>query len=104
MPRNTMPGSLRASACNFAGRSAIDAYTDPGPRDGFPPPPGETAWLDRRGNTPTHLCRIRFNGDEERWSFAYYTYAHEKYEPSFFMNGDDHGTPEEAFEASALFL
>jgi hypothetical protein len=30
--------------------------------------------------------------------------AHEKYEPSFPITSDDHGTPEEAFETSAQFL
>ena len=67
---------------------------------------GETReqWIERLRNTPTHLCRIRYFGNEERWTFAFYTYAHEKYEPSFFITGDDHGTPEEAFETSAPFL
>ena len=31
-------------------------------------------------------------------------YAHEKYEPGFLITGEDHGTPEEAFETSAHFL
>ncbi len=61
----------------------IDAYTEP--------------------DTPTHLCRLGFTGSEDRWSFAFYTYAHEKYEPSFLMNGSHTGTPEEAFETSTLF-
>lgn len=30
--------------------------------------------------------------------------AHEKYELSFLITGDDHGTPEQAFETSACFL
>ena len=30
---------------------------------------------------PTHLCRLRYFGDEDRWSMAFYTYSHEKYEP-----------------------
>jgi hypothetical protein len=84
----------------------IDAYTEPDvPRARFSPG-GETReqWIERLRNTPTHLCRIRYFGDEDRWTFAYYAYAHEKYEPSFFITGDDQGTPEEAFETSAQFL
>jgi len=83
----------------------IDAYTEPDV-EGFSPPPGETRdqWIEGLRNTPTHLCRIRYFGDENRWSFAWYTYAHEKYEPSFLITGEDHGTPEEAFETSAQFL
>jgi len=52
---------------------------------------------------PTHLCRLRYHGTEDRWGFAFYTYAHAKYEPSFLMSGDHEGTPEEAFETSTLF-
>jgi hypothetical protein len=36
-------------------------------------------------------------------SYAWYTYARDKHEPSVLMTGDDHGTPEEAFETSVLF-
>jgi hypothetical protein len=83
----------------------IDAYSEPGapPRV---PPGGETPeqWVERLRNTPTHLCRIRYFGNEDQWSFAFYTYSHEKYEPSFLINGNDRGTPEEAFETSAQFL
>ena len=61
----------------------IDVYLDPG--------------------VPTHLCRIRYCGSEDRWSFAFYTYAHDKYEPSLLMTGSRQGTPEEAFETSTLF-
>jgi hypothetical protein len=64
----------------------IDAYIDPG--DPY----------------PTHLCRIRYFGDDNRWSLAFYTYSHEKYEPCVFMNGDWMGTPEEAFDVGAVYL
>ena len=50
------------------------------------------------------LRRIRYLGNEDRWSFAIYTYAHEKYEPGFLITGNDPGTPEEAFETSACFF
>jgi len=67
---------------------------------------GETRdhWLDRLRNKPLHLCRIRYFGNEDRWSFTGYTYAHEKYQPSFLITGEDHGTPEEAFATAAQFL
>ena len=84
----------------------IDVYTKPDLPRGSAPPPGETRdhWIERLRNTPTRLCRIRYFGNEERWSFAWYTYAPEKYEPSFLITGEDHGTPEEAFETSAQFF
>jgi hypothetical protein len=65
----------------------IDVYSEPDMPRGIAPPPGETRdqWFDRLGSTPTHLCRIRYFGNEDRWSFAWYTYAHEKYEPSFLL-------------------
>jgi len=55
-------------------------------------------------DVPTHLCRLRFFGDEDKWSMAFYSYSHMKYEPSFFDNGSWHGTPEEAFDTSAVYL
>jgi len=84
----------------------IDAYTQPDLPRGCSPPPGETldGWKERLRNTPTHLCRIRYFGNEDRWSFAFYTYSHEEYQPSFLITGKDHGTPEEAFETSAVGL
>ncbi len=101
------PGKFTRIDVRFRGALCyIDAYTEPGMADGSDPPTGETRaeWIERLRNTPIHLCRIRYFGDQDRWSFAFYTYAHEKYEPSFLLSGDDHGTPEEAFQTSALFL
>ena len=61
--------------------------------------------LERLRNTPTHLCRLRYFGDEERWGFAFYTYSNERYELSVFPSGEFLGPPEEAFDASAgLYL
>jgi hypothetical protein len=84
----------------------IDVYTEPDMPQRSAPPRGETRdqWIEQLRSTPTHLCRIRYSGNEDRWSFAWYTYAHEKHEPSFLITGEDQGTPEEAFETSALFL
>ena len=85
----------------------VDAYTEPAV-----PTKSDLALLretreehmDRLRNTPTHLCRLRYFGDEDRWSMAFYTYSHERYEPCIFENGDWHGTPEGAFDTSAVYL
>lgn len=53
---------------------------------------------------PTHLCRLRYSGDIEKCAMAFYTYSNNKYEPSIFNNGTFLGTPEEAFETSAVYL
>ena len=85
----------------------IDAYTEPCvPADLDMSAFGESreAYIERLRNTPTHLCRLRYFGDEESWSMAFYTYSHMKYEPCYFNNGTFHGTPEEAFETSAVYL
>lgn len=60
--------------------------------------------MERLRNTPLHLCRLRYFGDEEKWSMAFYTYSREKYEPCVFDTGSFHGTPEEAFETAAVYL
>lgn len=86
----------------------IDAY-----QQEFNEPPksllkitGETKekYLERLSETPTHLCRLRYFGDDEGWSLAFYTYSNEKYEPCVFMNGSFYGTPEEGFDIGATYL
>jgi hypothetical protein len=53
----------------------------------------------------THLCRLRYFGDEERWGFGFFAYSSEKYELSIFPSGAFFGPPEDAFEVSAnLYL
>ena len=85
----------------------IDAYTEPAePSRELLRTLGETLeqFLERRQNVPLHLCRLRYFGNEERWTMAFYTYSHERYEPCIFDTGQDHGTPEEAFETAAVYL
>lgn len=85
----------------------IDAFQEPHLGDGFPPagwPETREQAIVRLRNTPVHLVRLRYFGDENRWTLAFYTYSHERYEPSLFPTGDDHGTPEEAFEVGAVYL
>src|SRR5439155_14777285 len=53
---------------------------------------------------PTHLARLRYKGDESSMSVAFYIYSYEAYEPSFFADGSDHGTPEDAFDIGAMYL
>ncbi len=85
----------------------IDAYTEPVLSDTWPPPDWpETReeYQERLRNTPTHLCRLRYFGDDQ-WGFAFFTYSNEKYELSVYPNGEFLGTPENAFLTSAsLYL
>lgn len=67
-------------------------------------PESRQEYVERLRNTPTHLCRLRYFGDEDAWSFAFYTYSHEKSETSVLINDSFFGTPEEAFETSSLYL
>jgi hypothetical protein len=60
-------------------------------------------YVEKRRNTPIHLCRLRYFGTEE-WGYAFYTYSHEKYELSTFRNGSFYGKPEEAFMASSMYF
>ena len=85
----------------------IDAYTEPFVTEDFKAEEyGMTReeYVERLRNTPTHLCRMRYFGDDNRWSLAFYTYSHEKYEPCIFPHGDWMGTPEQAFATSAVYL
>jgi hypothetical protein len=98
---------IRLGICFHGAFCYIDAYTEPmEPSASLLQALNETPeqYLELCRNTPVHLCRIRYFGDEEQWSMVFYTYCHEKYEPSIFDNGSFHGTPEEAFETSAVYL
>lgn len=106
------------AAANYAGKYTrldirfrsqfcyIDAYTEPMVTENWPPADWSESreeYVERLRNTPTHLCRLRYFGDD-RWGFAFYTYSHEKYELAVFPDGDFFGVPEEAFAASAMYL
>ena len=86
----------------------IDAYQrefDEPPKS-FLKTTGETKeeYLKRLSEMPTHLCRLRYFGNDEEWSLSFYTYSNEKYEPCVFTNGSFYGTPEEGFDIGATYL
>jgi hypothetical protein len=85
----------------------IDAYVEPAePSSALLRLLEETReqYMERLRNAPIHLCRLRYFGNEEKWSMAFYTYSQEKYEPCMFGDGSFHGSPEAAFEIGALYL
>jgi len=67
---------------------------------------GETAdeFKERMGNTPLHLCRLRYYGDLEKWGLAFYTYSHERYELTTFPSGEFSGTVEAGFDVGSVYL
>ena len=84
----------------------IDAFQEPEVSEDWPPkdwPETREEYIERLRKTPTHLCRLRYFGND-RWGFAFYTYSNEKYELSVFPNGEFLGKPEDAFMASAVYL
>jgi len=85
----------------------IDAYKAPNlPRDWPPKDWDETRsqMIKRLRNTPVHLCRLRYFGNENEWSLAFFTYSNEKYSPCVFHNGSFFGTPQQAFDIGAGYL
>lgn len=101
-------GKYNRIGIRFRGQfGCIDAYTEPYVEEDYDPRlyrESREEHIERLRNAPIHLCRLRYFGDENRWSMAFYTYSHEKYEPCVFHNGGWHGTPEEAFDTSAVYL
>jgi hypothetical protein len=84
----------------------VDAYVEPDVAEGWPPDhwsESREEMIERLRNTPVHLCRLRYFGDDD-WGFAFYTYSNEKYELSVFPDGNFIGKPEDAFMAAALYL
>jgi hypothetical protein len=59
-------------------------------------------YMERIRNYPIHLGRIRYFGDD-KWSYAFYTYSNERYEPATF-GGEWFGSPEDAFDIGARYL
>jgi hypothetical protein len=85
----------------------IDAFVEPAvPTQKQLRALGETReqYLGRLRDAPIHLCRLRYFGDENTWSLAFFTYSNERYEPCVFHNGRSHGTPEEALDVGAVHL
>jgi hypothetical protein len=83
----------------------IDSYTVPDATRPVWTITGETReqYLERLRSCPTHLCRLRYLG-QDRWSVAFYTYSSERYEPCFFGSGEMIGTPEEGLDVGAVYL
>lgn len=84
----------------------IDAYEEPEVGPTYPTASlGETKrqYIERMRKTPIHLCRLR-HFSIEKWSVAFYTYSHEKYEPCIYPNGSWFGSMEDAFEIGATYL
>lgn len=74
----------------------VVAYTESEDRPGWPAadwPESREEYLERLRSAPTHLCRLRFCGDEEGWGFGFFTYSHQRYEVSIFPSGDFLGPP-----------
>ena len=99
-------GSYNRLEIRFRGQFCyIDAYVEPEPLGpGWPPadwPETREEYLERQRNTPVHLCRLRYFGNQEGWGFAFYTYSHGRYELAVFPSGEFFGPPEEAFRVSA---
>jgi len=80
----------------------IDAFTAPPPYVQIPGyPETEDELRERMANIPTHLCRLRYHGSDDRWEMAFYKYSDEKYELCILDNGSFYGTPEEGFDSAA---
>ena len=61
-------------------------------------------FIAEQRNTPMHLYRLRYFGNENEWSLGFYTYSNEKYSPCVFHSGSFYGTPEEGFDTGATYL
>jgi hypothetical protein len=84
----------------------IDAYSEPQLSDDYDPQllGMSRQFIEQMRNTPMHLCRLCYFGNEDSWFMDFYTYSHKKYEPCVLNDGDWMGTPEQAFDASSVYL
>ena len=83
----------------------VDAYQEPEPPGPNWPPPdwpeSREEYLERLRQTAIHLCRLRYFGQDDRWGFAFYSYATDRYELAILPTGEFLGAPEAAFHVSA---
>jgi hypothetical protein len=60
-------------------------------------------YMARVRDVPVHLGRLRhLSGDT--WTYGFYKYSDDQYEPCMFPNGTWVGSPEEAFDIGAHYL
>ena len=101
--RDRYPGRFRDVGVWFRGQFCyVDLFRDPGPfLDGWSSEDSDETreqYRDRLAATPVHLLRLRYFGNPDRWSFAWYNDATEEYEPATFPSGEAAGLPEDAME------
>lgn len=100
-------GRFRRIDVRFRGAFCyIDAVCEPEPAPGNSRRAAGAGHADQRHDADllTHLCRLRYFSGHGRWTVAFYTYSHERYEATCFPSGEIHGTPEEAFDLGAIYL
>jgi hypothetical protein len=101
-------GRFERIAIRFRGALCyIDAFQRPEePSRSLLRATGETRdeYVARVAAVPIHLCRLRYFGDENRWTVALFTYSNEKYSPCIFRDGDVYGTPEGGVDVAAGYL
>jgi hypothetical protein len=67
---------------------------------------GQFCYMDERKEgeaRPWPLARLRYFRDNV-WSMAFYTWSHERFEPSILCNGEWQGTMEQVIETCEPFL
>jgi len=102
----------RHAAAQYAGRCrevlvrfrGLYAYVDAFPVKEDHRPGASAGEIQRIKTTPIHLCRLGYLGNPERWTFAFYKYSTEGYEPSITIAGSFEATPEEAFDTGAVYF
>ena len=92
----------------FRGRFCyVDAFKEPDKKSNMPPSwfdgtPDQ--WWQQLRDEPTHLIRLTYTGDAEKWALAFFTYSNEKYSECVFPDGSFKGVPEAGFDIGATYL
>jgi len=94
----------RCARVNVRFRSEY-AYVDAVESDPWISPSVSEQEAEQIRQTPTKLCRLTWTGNPDSWSFAFYKYSNERYEPSISLDGSFMGSPEACFDTAAqLYL
>ncbi len=106
MRQHVTQADIHGSTSDFGALCCVDAYQEPSPPSAkLLKLNGETKeeYMSRLRSIATRLGRLRYFGPD-RWTYCFFTYSNEKYEPSVFHSGDWFGTPEDALDIGASYL
>ena len=92
-------GRVRKILLRFQGAYTYIAAVEAAPGEKLP---SKVCRYIEAGEVPVELCRLGYLGRwSDRWTYAFFKYSDECYDPSVVASGSFEATPEQAFDCAA---